>query len=276
MLSPVTDRDLRCQRKLALFATCQREIECESTLYYAMFSKTDLLNILDIIELCLQSTNTQQLDTIVRKTLSCIGLEGAMLGFAQTDQKRNIKEPTIHHVGIHPGWVQVYRENKFVHDDPVVKYAVHSSQPYSWDSAYHHYGDACKTFVVSAKEHGLRSGLTVAKLPCVANDSYSISSFCTSTETIDPWQTAFVSRVIHHINTLVAQHSLWNDVQLSKRESEVLLWSKEGKSYWEISVILNISERTVKFHLSNIYGKLGVSNRSQAVARALQLGLIKL
>jgi DNA-binding CsgD family transcriptional regulator len=62
---------------------------------------------------------------------------------------------------------------------------------------------------------------------------------------------------------------------LSKREKEVLTWSKRGKSSWEISAILNISERTVNFHVNNIMQKLNAVSRIQAVAVAIERGLIK-
>jgi DNA-binding CsgD family transcriptional regulator len=62
---------------------------------------------------------------------------------------------------------------------------------------------------------------------------------------------------------------------LSPREKEILGWTKDGKSRWEISKILSISDETVKFHLRNIVRKLGVANRTQAVAVALAAGLIE-
>ncbi|MEW6104593.1 MAG: LuxR C-terminal-related transcriptional regulator [bacterium] len=63
---------------------------------------------------------------------------------------------------------------------------------------------------------------------------------------------------------------------LSQREKEVINWVKEGKTSWEISKILNISERTVNFHLSNIMQKLDAVNRTQAVAVAFEQGLINI
>ena len=69
------------------------------------------------------------------------------------------------------------------------------------------------------------------------------------------------------------RNRLWTP-SLSKRELEVLHWAKEGKSNWDISMILSISERTVKFHFSNIFKKLEVINRSQAIVRAIYYGLI--
>jgi DNA-binding CsgD family transcriptional regulator len=53
---------------------------------------------------------------------------------------------------------------------------------------------------------------------------------------------------------------------LSKRESEVLSWVKKGKTNWEISVILKVSQNTVKFHIRNILRKLGAANRQHAIA----------
>ena len=60
---------------------------------------------------------------------------------------------------------------------------------------------------------------------------------------------------------------------LSDREMEVLRWLKEGKSNWEISMILKISERTVKFHVKNICTKLDVINRTHAVVVAMERGI---
>ena len=65
-----------------------------------------------------------------------------------------------------------------------------------------------------------------------------------------------------------------NQCLLSKREIAVLEWIKQGKSTWDISQVLNITERTVNFHVKNIFKKLGVVSRAQAVAVAIDLGVI--
>ncbi len=64
-------------------------------------------------------------------------------------------------------------------------------------------------------------------------------------------------------------------VNLTDREKECLLWAAEGKTGWEIANIVNISERTVTFHLQNAAHKMGVVNRQQAISRALSMGLIE-
>ena len=57
-------------------------------------------------------------------------------------------------------------------------------------------------------------------------------------------------------------------LSLTPREEEIMKWVAEGKTNWEISIILHVSLNTVKFHLKNIYDKLGgVENRWDAIAR---------
>ncbi len=64
--------------------------------------------------------------------------------------------------------------------------------------------------------------------------------------------------------------------QLTEREREVLDLLAKGYRNKEIAEKLIISERTVKFHVGIIFQKLGVSNRAEAVSKAIQTGLVKL
>lgn len=63
---------------------------------------------------------------------------------------------------------------------------------------------------------------------------------------------------------------------LTKRELDVLRLLGQGLLNKEIAERLHISERTVKFHMSAVLGKLGAGNRTEAVRRAVQQGLISL
>jgi len=61
---------------------------------------------------------------------------------------------------------------------------------------------------------------------------------------------------------------------LSPREQSVLALLGEGRSNKDIARTLNIAPETVKSHVKNIFGKIGVERRAQAVSRAMSLGLI--
>ena len=64
--------------------------------------------------------------------------------------------------------------------------------------------------------------------------------------------------------------------QLTPREQDVLEQIVRGKSNKEIGTELDISEATVKTHINNLLGKLGVEDRTQAATAAIQRGLVQL
>lgn len=61
---------------------------------------------------------------------------------------------------------------------------------------------------------------------------------------------------------------------LTPRELEVLRWTMDGKTAWEVGAVLGISERTAVLHINNAMHKLKCVNKHQAVLKALRLGLI--
>ncbi|HYB00422.1 MAG TPA: response regulator transcription factor [Ktedonobacteraceae bacterium] len=62
--------------------------------------------------------------------------------------------------------------------------------------------------------------------------------------------------------------------ELTERETEVLRLMAQGQANKEIARSLNISEKTVKVHVSNILSKLGVQSRTQATLYAIRFGLV--
>lgn len=101
---------------------------------------------------------------------------------------------------------------------------------------------------------------------------------------VDPDKLADAIRDAHHgkgtIDTSAARVLLGEEDQpvpnynLTSRESEILALVVCGKTNGEIAEGLTLSVGTVRFHVSNILSKLGVSNRTEAVSLALQQGLI--
>ena len=69
-------------------------------------------------------------------------------------------------------------------------------------------------------------------------------------------------------------HDYEGDILMSARELDCLRWTAAGKTAWEASVILGISERTVRFHLNMAREKLDCATTTQAVAKAIVNQLI--
>ena len=74
----------------------------------------------------------------------------------------------------------------------------------------------------------------------------------------------------------VARSGLWpKSIALNEREVEVLTWSARGKTSAEIAKILDLTKRTVDFHIDNARGKLGAATRTEAVLKAATGRLIE-
>lgn len=93
-------------------------------------------------------------------------------------------------------------------------------------------------------------------------------------------QPVIASKLLRHVGQQYggrpsnSQHTLLE--ALTERELEVLALLAQGMPNKEIAARLVISERTAKFHVSSIMGKLGATNRTEAVSLAAQKGLITL
>lgn len=75
-------------------------------------------------------------------------------------------------------------------------------------------------------------------------------------------------------NQNIPKQSVSNADEFSPREADVLIYLCHGYPNNEIAEQLGISPNTVKTHLKNIYGKLGVTNRTQAAAEAKLLNIL--
>ena len=80
--------------------------------------------------------------------------------------------------------------------------------------------------------------------------------------------------VFERLRDLVAASPL-ECPKLSAREREVLAWSAQGKSAWEIGEILCLAKRTVDEHAKTAMRKLGATTRTQAVAIAIRRRLFE-
>lgn len=89
-------------------------------------------------------------------------------------------------------------------------------------------------------------------------------------------QPVVASKLIEHVSGENQQGRQGGRTQLTERERQVLEQLAQGKTNKEIALELVITERTVKFHVSSIFTKLGVGNRTEAVTLAARQGLVTL
>ena len=67
-----------------------------------------------------------------------------------------------------------------------------------------------------------------------------------------------------------------NNGMLTKREKEIFDLLVMNKTTFEIASLLNITEKTVRNHISNVIGKLGVSSRTQAIIELIKYNILKI
>ena len=192
-----------------------------------------------------------------------------------------VKPITIIVDGYPETWRRRYREANYLKLDPTVSHCRQSTVPIVWFDLQNA-NTQVASFFDEASDHGLCSGISVPVHG--AGGEWAMLSLASSQNSdrakpaINDAQLSLVllAPFVHEaVRRLVAQQSAQpTATSLTPREKEVLLWTAEGKTAWDISQILNISERTVVFHLQNTAEKLNVCNRTHAVARALSLGLI--
>jgi DNA-binding CsgD family transcriptional regulator len=132
---------------------------------------------------------------------------------------------------------------------------------------------------------GLTEGLTIP-LQSRAGETASMSLIpgkMTAEELHSPGLINMVhlmAEYVHgHAARVVIEEALTNSSKrrrslLSPREAEALTWVARGKSTWEVARILDLSEKSVEFYLDSCKHKLQATNRTQAVVKAIVLGLI--
>jgi DNA-binding NarL/FixJ family response regulator len=119
----------------------------------------------------------------------------------------------------------------------------------------------------------LKAGFEIVAESATVPDSESQSPSVDAIVTVPP-----ESRVVvpsrHALGPRAIDDSLPISESLTAREHDVLVLLAEGLPNKAIAEALGISDQTVKFHVAAIIGKLGASNRTDAVRRAIRRGLV--
>ncbi|MGE0154449.1 MAG: LuxR family transcriptional regulator [Reyranellaceae bacterium] len=190
-------------------------------------------------------------------------------------------------------WNAHFLERRYFDIDPTLERARQTLMPFAWSEMKEQRSltGAQRQLFDEASTFGLRHGFTVPiHAPGGADGLVALSTDLAPRE--------FAREVGHarHVLHLLALHyhvratAAWRlhskpeskkrekaprPSPITLREADCLLWTARGKSAWETSVILGVSERTVTFHVENARRKLDAQSKTQAVVRAIMLNLIR-
>lgn len=178
-------------------------------------------------------------------------------------------------------WMTRYVSRSYFKLDPVIRRIQSDIQPFEWSQSAAYIDErnrtAADTIFGEAREFGLKAGFAVPMIT-LEGDVAAVSLAGESVE-LPPHAPGIIAMVsnfaIARAIELRAREDRRVSANLAPREVECLRWTAEGKTQWEISVILSISEHTVETHLKNAARKLRTATRAHAVAEAFRSGLIR-
>lgn len=187
--------------------------------------------------------------------------------------------------GYDPEWMQLYLARRFVLVDPIVGAIVNGQRFVKRDGDTHKHGTALATrvhngptreqFFEAARDHG-RLGYGFAS-GVVFNDRIALCSVITT-----PGQSSARAPMVMRALRPMLYQALMRILlpepvfpELSARERAILECLASGLNDTQIADSLSISASTVRFHMSNVFEKLGARNRCHAVAIGFQSGLLQ-
>lgn len=175
-------------------------------------------------------------------------------------------------------WINAYNEQAIYKIDITVEDTLKHFKTQCWSDTFKKYGYP-KKLLSFAHDFNLLNGYSCGAKQFGLYKRPSIVTFSWNFKEKNKYISAIIDSLTPHIHIALSNLYLSGQYKLSKRtltkrEKEIISWVKEGKSSWEISEILKISEVTVNFHAANVMRKLNALNRAQAVAVALQHGII--
>lgn len=175
-------------------------------------------------------------------------------------------------------WKRRYHNENYFAIDPTVQHGMRSQLPVIWSDDLF---APARDFWEDARSFGLNIGLAQA-----SRDVNGVGGMLTLARSSDSLsgvelqdkipKMAWLTQMAHlGMSRLLAAKMIPEiGVQLSYREIEVLRWTGDGKTSADIADIINISERTVNFHIGNAMIKLNAPNKIAAVVRAAMLGML--
>jgi LuxR family transcriptional regulator, activator of conjugal transfer of Ti plasmids len=183
-------------------------------------------------------------------------------------------------------WTGRYLAQNYQRIDPVIRRSRVARQGFYWDATLpsEPLTRSQRQFFSEALDFGIRNGVTipihvgfgqVAALT-LAGDEQARDFSAYVHEALDDLHFIALSYQFHARANFHYKLEDGDAPLLTQRELQCLTWLASGKTMSETGAILNISERTVRFHLDNVKAKLSVSTVAGAVHEAAQRGLLPL
>jgi DNA-binding CsgD family transcriptional regulator len=252
----------------------------ESPLTDSFLSGNDALTLLEIIHTTISCETEADFKALFPKIQELFPFDYVTAVSGHHDDRFGAVPGPCVNVSFPDEWLREYLSRNYFQVDAVLKenFATYEVQNWSIDRKRLH---RLKEITSLGLDFGLRECCTHGSRPVGPGKDGSMFCFAGKSMEKNRRTEAILKFLVPHFHLALSRIAgnklpVADTTVLSTREMEVLEWLKQGKSSWEISVILDISERTVNFHVYNIMRKLGATNRPQAVAVATRLGLIRI
>jgi len=169
-------------------------------------------------------------------------------------------------------WFELYNRENLSAVDPVPRHCFDTLNPFEWkDAPYDRERDAAAhNVMMRARDFRFHEGFCI---PIHYDDSTGAISMAGERPYLDAETRSalHLMSVFTHgrLRALARPAPVLPNRRLSEIEAEVVRWAARGKTAWETSQILGLSERNVRWHLEEAQRKLMAPNKTAAVARAL-------
>jgi LuxR family transcriptional regulator, quorum-sensing system regulator BjaR1 len=161
-------------------------------------------------------------------------------------------------------------------EDPIARCGLRSKRPFTWAEARKQASRFGKKTLDEATDYRINDGL-MFPMHAIGSVPGGVSLGAERLD-ISPRATSELEIVAQHtyfkLEDLLGPFPYQVSIDLSPRELQVVQIAAAGKTNWEISRILGISEETVKAAIARASKKLGATNRAHAVATAIAHSLI--
>lgn len=180
-------------------------------------------------------------------------------------------------------WVHEVLERRLYEIDPILRHAEQTSAPFFWDAVelQRRLTPDQRAILRRAASIGLSEGYTVPIHRPWGTPPASCSVVPGSVRlnrrnflVVAPMAAHLYQSLLNRQTNAISMEAVNTSTVLTRRQCQCLELAAEGKSDWEISRILRISEGTVHKHIENVRTRLGVATRVQAIVLALRTGKI--